>query len=175
MLHKWNNSPSVAWKVIIFPFPWSRSGENCWKRTSSINVIKFQQQMWSMTHSSAACIISCFNRPWDKGLHLKGIVIPTIKILSLYTNGGVGEVFESTKHFWSYRAKQRCYKTKQQQKTEKLPYSSCGVIHVSTTPDIHTWLEAVSFTPCFCLTIYHFSSVLWTQTFHPPLHRHRGE
>ena len=39
----------------------------------------------------------------------KGIVHAEMKIHSLsthhYADGGVGEVFESTKHFWSFRGK----------------------------------------------------------------------
>ena len=27
-----------------------------------------------------------------------------------YADGGLGEVFESTKHFWIFRGKQRCYR-----------------------------------------------------------------
>ena len=29
-------------------------------------------------------------------------------LLNHYADGGVGEVFASTKHFWSFRGKQRC-------------------------------------------------------------------
>ena len=72
-----------------------------------------------------------------------------------YADGGVSEVFQSRKPFWSFMAEHsisqvaaksnttediRCKSLEVKQTTEKkhnMPqYCSCGVIQVSTSPDI---------------------------------------
>ena len=53
-----------------------------------------------------------FVLPFELRLKLKGIVHRKMKMHSLATHhdadGGVGEVCESTEHFWSLRGKQCC-------------------------------------------------------------------
>ena len=63
-----------------------------------------------------------------------------------YANGGLGEVFESTKHFWSLWGKQCCS---------------------SISPDIHSRLKMASFTLCFkpkslMISSYEVHSRTWT-------------
>ena len=79
-----------------------------------------------------------------------------------YDDGGVGKVFESTKHFWSLRGKQCCSQIQYNwskwwpllpklKKSKNTQHDSClcGVIQVSRSPDIKISLETASFTPSF--------------------------
>ena len=62
-------------------------------------------QMWSLIKTKSI-IQDPFINSWAQKSRI-GIVHPKMKIHSLsshhYAHGGVGEVFESKKHFWSFR------------------------------------------------------------------------
>ena len=60
-----------------------------------------------------------------------------------YTDGGVGEAFESTKHFRTVKSNTievtgiQFFKCQKTEKNHNMPpYCSCGVIQVSVSPDI---------------------------------------
>ena len=132
---------------------------------------------------------------------IKGIVHRKMKIHPLaahhYTGGGLGDVFESTKHFRSVRGKQhfsqgnlffRRHKTAVKTQHASILLMWCHTsVHKPRRSYSHLKVWAVwRWSGFFCWFITseeevtldtgsHSRSVLWTQTLHPPLHRHSGE
>ena len=94
---------------------------------------------------------------WCYPIVLKGIVHRKMRMYPLSTHhnadGGVGEVFESTKHFWSFRGKFCCSQIQynwskwwlllivKKWNCNMPPYGSCGIIQVSGSPDIQIQSE----------------------------------